>query len=70
MVAGNESDLVQRKYLKIAASYSLPIFWANSDGILGNGTAFILDTGANRFVVTGADGVQLKINQQVSEFYS
>jgi hypothetical protein len=50
-----ESELVLKEYLKIATSYSLPLFWGAMDnGISQNGTAFILDTGVKKFIVTAA----------------
>ena len=50
-----EPDLVMKQYLRIANSYSLPIFWGKSEtGISSNGTAFVLDTGEKIFVVTAA----------------
>ncbi|WP_299948289.1 hypothetical protein [uncultured Microbulbifer sp.] len=53
-----ESQQVLNEYLKIATSFSIPIFWGKRRGstwkILNNGTAFILDTGADKFVVTAA----------------
>lgn len=52
MTIGDESVEAQREFLKIAASYSAPIFWTDSSKVLSNGTAFVLDTGQNTFVVT------------------
>ena len=53
-----ESVEVLNEYLKIASSYSIPIFWGRRRGstweVQNNGTAFILDTGAHKFVVTAA----------------
>jgi len=50
-----EPDEVLKYYLKIATTYSRPIFWGSlSAGIQCNGTAFILDTGESTFVVTAA----------------
>lgn len=55
MSLGKEPEEVLRQYLKIASSYSFPIFWGNAEsGILANGTAFVLDTGNRKFVVTAA----------------
>jgi hypothetical protein len=46
---------VLKQYLKIATSYSRPLFWGSFDaGIHYNGTAFVLDTGSRTFVVTAA----------------
>ena len=55
MTAQEESEEVLRQYLSIATSYSIPLFWGKSDtGISANGTAFVLDTGECKFVVTAA----------------
>ena len=54
MTIGDESVEVQKEFLKIAATYSLPLFWTNSKKVLNNGTAFVLNTGQNTFVVTAA----------------
>ena len=53
---GDEPLEVQRELLKIAAMYSIPIFWGTKETsqVNNNGTAFILDTGEKRFVVTAA----------------
>ncbi|NQY64719.1 MAG: hypothetical protein HRT38_13490 [Alteromonadaceae bacterium] len=50
-----EPEEVLKQYLKIASSYSIPLFWGTSDlDISANGTAFVLDTGESKFVVTAA----------------
>ncbi|WP_372830812.1 hypothetical protein [Pontibacterium sp.] len=50
-----ESEEVLKEYLKIAATYSFPLFWGTQEkGIVQNGTAFILDAGSRKFVVTAA----------------
>ena len=54
MTIGDEAKEVQAEFLKIAASYAIPIFWGDETQILSNGTAFILNTGINTFVVTAA----------------
>ncbi|MCW9012291.1 MAG: hypothetical protein OQL06_00795 [Gammaproteobacteria bacterium] len=54
MTIGDEPEEVQKEYLKIAGSYSAPIFWADSNNVLSNGTAFVLNTGEHTFVVTAA----------------
>lgn len=54
MTVGNEPKEVQKEYLKIASSYSIPIFWTDSKKVVSNGSAFILNTGQNIFVVTAA----------------
>ena len=54
MFVGNETEEVQKAYLKLAASYSIPIFWTDSRQVISNGTAFILNTGENVFVVSAA----------------
>ena len=54
MTIGDEPIEVQKEFLKIAASYSLPLFWTNEKNVLNNGTAFVLNTGEKTFVVTAA----------------
>lgn len=54
MSIGDETEEVQKEYLKIAGSYSVPIFWTDSNKVLSNGTAFVLNTGESTFVVTAA----------------
>jgi hypothetical protein len=55
MNKGEESEELVNEYLKIATSYSMPLFWGEvSSGISSNGTAFVLDTGKRVFVVTAA----------------
>ena len=54
MSIGNESEEVRNEYLKIAGNYSIPIFWTDSKDVPSNGTAFVLNTGQNTFVVTAA----------------
>lgn len=53
---GDEPPEVQSELLKMAAMYSIPIFWGTKETsqVDNNGTAFILDTGERRFVVTAA----------------
>jgi hypothetical protein len=60
-----ETEEVLKQYLKIAASYSMPIFWGDiNSGISANGTAFILDTGERVFVVTAAHVYRSYIRQK------
>jgi len=58
MPINSESKEIQKEYLKIAASYSIPLFWGVKNGTTWNveyaGTAFVLDTGTQTFVVTAA----------------
>ncbi|MBU3021585.1 hypothetical protein [Aestuariibacter sp. A3R04] len=60
-----ESESVLKEYLKIATSYSIPLFWGTMEsGIAQNGTAFILDTGVKKFVVTAAHVYRSYIKQK------
>ena len=55
MTQDEEPEELVSQFLKIAASYSLPIFWGDiSSGVSSNGTAFVLDTGKRVFLVTAA----------------
>lgn len=54
MFIGDESEELQKEFLSIAASYSVPIFWTGSGKVLNNGTAFVLNTGESIFLVTAA----------------
>jgi len=54
MSLNDEPIEVRKQYLKIAADYAMPIAWADKEKILNNGTAFVLHTGTNTFVVTAA----------------
>ena len=69
MTIGNESAETQKEYLKIAGGYTIPIFWVSNNESTTNGTAFILDTGEEIFVVTAAhvfeDYVKAKNNGEV-----
>lgn len=68
MTLGEEPEEVVKQYLKIATSYSIPLFWGKSDlGISANGTAFILDTGECKFVVTAAHVYRSYIEQKHKE---
>jgi len=65
MTLEEEPEEVLKQYLAIATSYSIPIFWGNSDsGINSNGTAFILDTGERTFVVTAAHVFRSYVEQK------
>ena len=60
-----EPEEVLKQYLKIASSYSIPLFWGTSDlSISANGTAFVLDTGEAKFVVTAAHVYRSYLNQK------
>lgn len=59
---GDEKKQSRIEYLKIAANYALPIFWAQSGLVKNNGTAFILDTGERVFGVTAAHVFNAYIN--------
>jgi len=68
MTQGEESEEVLKQYLKIATSYSIPLFWGKSDlGISANGTAFILETNERMFVVTAAHVYRSYLEQKLKE---
>ena len=68
MTLEEEPEEVVKEYLKVATSYSIPLFWGKSDsGISSNGTAFIIDTGARKFVVTAAHVYRSYIEQRHKE---
>lgn len=51
----NEPEEVLKQYLRIASSYTMPIFWGSIEGgVCANGSAFVLDTGSRKMVVTAA----------------
>lgn len=60
---------VLKEYIRLAASYSLPIFWGYKAGdtfnVNNNGTAFILNTGQKRILVTAAHVYRSYINHKV-----
>lgn len=61
---GDEPIEVRAEYLKIAANYALPIYWAEAGYVLHNGTAFVLNTGDRIFGVTAAHVYSAYVNDK------
>ena len=68
MTMSEEPEEVMKQYLEIASGYSMPLFWGKSDlAVSANGTAFILDTGMRKFVVTAAHVYRSYLEQKHKE---